>query len=98
MSFLATLRRSTWLSGALLLALGAGIVAPLGWFLGLRAWPLYVGLLVAAILAMGWLERLWMRRPARPAPRLPSKFKVLPGGKRPDLRNDESADDPKWLM
>jgi hypothetical protein len=98
MSLLARLRRSTWLSGALLLALAAGIVAPLGWLLGLRSWPPYVGLLVAALLVMGWLERLWVRRPVRPAPRLPSRFKVLPGGKRNDLSPDESTDSPRWLM
>jgi len=98
MSFLAALRQSTWLSGALLLALCAGVVAPFGWFVGLRSWPFYAGLLAGALLVAGWLERLWMRRPARPAPRLPSKFKVLKGGKAPDLRDDESRDDPKWLM
>jgi 4-hydroxybenzoate polyprenyltransferase len=98
MTFLTTLRRSTWLAGALLLLLCAGIAAPLGWIAGLRSWPFYVGLLAAALLLAGWVERLWMRRPVRRAPPLPSKFKVLPGGKASDLRQDESADNPKWLM
>lgn len=95
---LSKLRQSTWLSGALLLALAVGIAAPVGALLGFRSWPFYVGLVVGAVLVMGWLERLWARRPVDTRARARSKLKVLPGGRGFELHEDEPSDKPRWLM
>ena len=54
-------RGAPWLSGALLLLLSVGLVAPAAWALGLRRWPFYVGLLAALLLLQGSLERLWQQ-------------------------------------
>ena len=99
MRALAKLRQTPWVAGALLLVLAAGIAAPLGHALGLRSWPFYVGLVVAALLLMGWVERLWKRRPLPLPPRTQGKFKVLRGGKGYDInKKDDSTDNPRWLM
>ncbi len=98
MRALAKLRQTPWMAGLLLLVLAAGISAPLGYALGLRSWPFYVGLVVAALLLMGWVERLWKRRPVSLPPRFHGKFKVLPGGKGYDIKKDDATDNPRWLM
>ena len=75
MPTLSRLRRAPWLGGAVLLALAAGLVAPLALAVGLRGWPFYAGLGAGLILLFGAIERLWQRRPqAR------SRFVVLRGG------------------
>ena len=56
-------RRAPWLGGAVLLALAAGLVAPLAYALGSSRWPLYAGLGAGLILLFGAIERLWQRRP-----------------------------------
>jgi hypothetical protein len=106
------LRRSPWLAGLLLLALAAALVAPVAWHLGLRRWPIHLGLLAILLLLFGTAERLWqsvagswyrrslarMRAAARP-------FRVLPGGKGRRKGNghdhdlDQGHDDgPRWVM
>ena len=95
---LAKLRKAPWFAGALLLILAAGIVSPLGYALGVRSWPFYVGLVAGALLLMGWVERVWKRRPVSLAPRSRTKFKLLAGGRKPDLSQDDSNDNPRWLM
>ena len=103
MPTLSRLRRAPWLGGALLLALAAGLVAPLALALGLRGWPLYAGLGAGLLLVFGALERLWQRRPL-PRPKRAadrSRFRVVPGGKgnghANDVKDDE-GDKPRWLM
>jgi fatty acid desaturase len=101
---LTRLRRAPWLAGALLLALAAGLVAPLAYTLGWSRWPLLAGLGAGLILLFGGLERLWQRRPL-PRPRRATghaRFRVLPGGKGNghdhDSTKDDGGDKPRWVM
>ncbi len=91
-----------WLSGALLLLLSVGLVAPAAWALGLRRWPFYVGLLAALLLLQGSLERLWQRRATTRPPKARRRFRVVPGrkgnGKSYDLAADDSTDKQRWPM
>ena len=103
MVLFARLRRAPWLSGALLLALVAGLTAPAAWALGVSRWPLLVGLAAGLVLLFGRLERLWQRRPLprrrRVAERL--RFRVVPGGKGNGHSHDSTDDDgekPRWVM
>ena len=104
MPTLTRLRRAPWLAGALLLALAAGLVAPLAYTLGWSRWPLLAGLGAGLILLFGGLERLWQRRPLprphREADR--TRFRVLPGGKgnghAKDSTKDDGGDKPRWVM
>ncbi len=104
MSLLPKLRRAPWVSGAVLLALAAGITTPVAYALGVRRWPLVVGLAAALLLLFGAAERLWQRRPLprphRAASRL--RFRVVPGGKGNGHPHDDTTDDdgekPRWLM
>lgn len=101
---LSRLRRAPWLGGALLLALAAGLVAPLAYALGPGRWPVLVGLGAGLILVFGVLERLWQRRPLprrhRAADR--TRFRVVPGGKgnghAHDSNKDDGGDKPRWVM
>ena len=101
---LSRLRRAPWLGGALLLALAAGLVAPLAYSLGWRRWPLLVGLGAGLILLFGGLERLWQRRPLPRPHRVAdrSRFRVVPGGKgnghAHDAKKDDDGDKPRWVM
>ena len=104
MPTLSRLRRAPWLGGALLLALAAGLLAPLAYALGPRGWPLLAGLGAGLILLFGALERLWQRRPL-PRPKRAagrSRFRVLPGGKgnghAHDSTHDDGGDKPRWMM
>jgi hypothetical protein len=91
-----------WLGGVLLLALAAGLVAPLAYALGPSGWPFLVGLGAGVILLFGALERLWQRRPLprphRAADR--TRLRVLPGGKGNghDSTKDDGGDKPRWVM
>ncbi len=102
MTALDKLRRAPWLSGALVLALVAAMVAPLGLRLGARYWYLYVGLGAALLLLFGRIERIWKSRSAPRAPRARGKLRVLLGGrgngKDVDLAKDETTDGQRWLM
>ena len=104
MTLLSRLRHSPWLAGALLLALAAGIVAPLAVWLGWRRWPLLVGLAAGVLLLLGGVERLWQRRPLPRRTRMVDRrrFRVVPGGKgnghAQDLHEDDHGDKPRWLM
>jgi hypothetical protein len=104
MPTLSRLRRAPWLGGAVLLALAAGLVAPLALALGLRGWPFYAGLGAGLILLFGAIERSWQRRPL-PRPKRPAgrgRFRILPGGKgnghTDDQPGDDEGDKPRWLM
>jgi hypothetical protein len=101
---LSRLRRSPWLGGAVLLALAAGLAAPLAFALGWRRWPLSVGLAAGLLLAFGGLERLWQLRPLPRRHRVADRrrFRVVPGGKGNGHDHDSTTDDegekPGWLM
>jgi hypothetical protein len=104
MPSLSRLRRAPWLGGALLLALAAGLLAPLGHVLGPGRWPLLAGLGAGLILLFGGLERLWQRRPL-PRPHRATgrtRLRVLPGGKgnghAKDSTKDDGGDKPRWVM
>jgi len=104
MPTLSRLRRAPWLGGALLLALAAGLVAPLAYTLGPGRWPLLAGLGAGLLLLFGGLERLWQRRPL-PRPKRAAdrtRFRVLPGGKgnghAHDSTKDDGGDKPRWMM
>jgi hypothetical protein len=103
MPLLTRLRRAPWLGGALLLALAAFLVAPVAYALGLRRWPLLVGLAAGIVLLFGGMERLWLRRPLprrhRAAER--RRFRVVPGGKGNGHDHETTDDDgekPRWVM
>ena len=103
MSLLARLRRAPWLGGAVLLALAVGLTAPVAYALGVRRWPLLVGLAAVLLLLFGAVERLWQRRPLprpqRAAGRL--RFRVVPGGKgngRDPDAGDDDGEKPRWVM
>ncbi len=102
MTTLEKLRRAPWLSGALLLVLAGGMVAPLGLRLGGRYWALYAGLGASLLLLFGWMERIWKGRGAPRPPRARGKLRMLPGGrgngKDIDLAKDETTDGQRWLM
>jgi O-antigen/teichoic acid export membrane protein len=93
-------RRSWWPGGALLIT--AAVVAVVsGVALHIRSWAWYVGFGAAAILAIGWAERLWTkRRVPPPASRIRGKLKVIQGGKAApyDLEKDHSTDTQRYLM
>jgi hypothetical protein len=75
------------------------IAGVLGAALGLRTWPPYLGFALGALLAIGWIERLWAKRSQPPpAPRVRSKLKVIRGGKSYDLEKDDSTDGQRYLM
>jgi hypothetical protein len=94
-----TLQRPSWLPGAAVLSGAAGLALAVGLAAGVRAWPLYVGLLVGFVFAVGWIEELWSRRRV-PAPRRSrAKLKVIQGGKHDyDLADDDSTDSQRYLM
>lgn len=95
-----TLRRALWLPGVAVLAAAVGIGSVLGVSVGARAWPWYLGLILAALLAIGWVERLWAaRRQKGAAPRARTRLKVIRGGKLDyDLEKDQTTDNQRWLM
>jgi hypothetical protein len=92
--------RRSWLPGGALLVAAIAVACGAGYALGVRAWPWYIGFAAAAILAIGWAERLWMRRSAPAPPRSRGKLKVLQGGKAApyDLEKDHSTDSQRYLM
>ena len=100
MSRFLTTRLSLWLPGVAALAAAIGIAALLGLAAGVRAWPWYLGLVLAALLAIGWHERFRARRQAAPPrPRSRGKLKIVRGGKAGyDLAQDDSTDHQKYMM
>jgi membrane protein implicated in regulation of membrane protease activity len=104
MPSLSRLGRTPWLAGALLLALAAGLAAPIFYFLGPGRWPLFVGMAAALLLVFGAVARRWQSRPL-PRPRRSkdrSRFRLVPGGKGNGHAHDDpagdSGDEPRWLM
>jgi hypothetical protein len=102
MSALQKLRRAPWLSGALVLLLVGGLVAPLALRLGSRYWAYYAGLAALLLLAFGWLEKMLKALSAPRPPRARGKLRVVRGGRGNgedvDLAEDETTDGQRWLM
>ena len=93
-------RRRSWLPGGVLLLAAVALAGAAGFALGVRSWPWYVGFAAAALLAIGWVERTWIRRTVPPPARLRGKLKVIQGGKAAayDLAKDNSTDSQRYLM
>ncbi len=87
-----------WLPGALMLALAVGAGVGAGLVLGIRSWALHLGLVLAAVLVMGALDRLRERRAASPSPRQKRRLRIIQGGKAYDLEGDDSTKDQRYLM
>ena len=103
MNPLGRLRRTPWLSGALVLVLALGMLGPAIYAFGFRRWPLYLGLLAMLLLTFGAVERLWRHRRARRGRRSPRQnLRIVPGGKGNghtyDLDGDDTTDKQRWLM
>jgi len=65
----------------------------------MRSWAPYLGLAALVVLAMGWLERMWMARAVPPPPRNRGKLKVIRGGKAEyDLAEDDTTNNQRYLM
>jgi hypothetical protein len=92
--------RRSWLPGGALVVAAVLVAALAGFALGVHSWPWYLGFAAAAILALGWVERVWMRRSTPAPPRSRGKLKVLQGGKAApyDLEKDNSTDSQRYLM
>ncbi|HVR70337.1 MAG TPA: hypothetical protein VMT87_05775 [Vicinamibacteria bacterium] len=92
--------RRSWLPGGALLIAAVLVAVLSGLGLGLRSLPWYLGFTAAAVLGIGWAERLWVRRTVPPPPRLRGKLKVIQGGKAApyDLETDSSTDSQRYLM
>jgi protein-S-isoprenylcysteine O-methyltransferase Ste14 len=92
--------RRSWLPGGALLVAAVLVAGLSGFALGVRSWPWYVGFAAAAILAIGWAERVWTRRRAPAPARIRGKLKVIQGGKAApyDLAKDHSTDSQRYLM
>ncbi|HVR69625.1 MAG TPA: hypothetical protein VMT87_02165 [Vicinamibacteria bacterium] len=93
------LPRASWVPGALVLAAAAALALAGGMVLGARHWPLYLGLGLGGLLAVGWAEAIWTKH-RKPAPkRGRAKLKVIRGGKHDyDLEGDDSTDGQRYLM
>jgi hypothetical protein len=94
-----TTRRSEWLPGVAILSVAVCVAGLVGGAVGARSWSVYVGLAVAVVLVMGWIER---RRATVPAPaprRRRTRLRVVETAKSPyDLEKDHSTDDQKYVM
>ena len=89
----------SWVPGAVLLGAAAVAAGLAGLALGIRSWVLYLGLAALVVLAMGWLERVWMARAAPAPPKTRGKLKVIRGGKSEyDLAEDDSTNNQRYLM
>jgi hypothetical protein len=89
---------SQWLPGGLLLLAAAVAGTGLAFLVGARHWAFYLGAVLAALLALGFAEKLLARRAAGSSPRLRRRLKVIQGGKAYDLSNDDSTDSQRYLM
>jgi hypothetical protein len=100
MSRFLTTRRSEWLPGLAILCVAVCVAGLVGGSIGARSWATYVGLAVAVILVLGWIERrrATLAAPA-PKPRPRTRLRVIEGGKTGfDLEKDHSTDDQKYVM
>jgi protein-S-isoprenylcysteine O-methyltransferase Ste14 len=92
--------RRSWMPGGALLVAAVLVAGLCGLALHVRSWPWYLGFTAVAILALGWGERMWVRRTAPAPPRSRGKLKVIQGGKATpyDLEKDHSTDSQRYLM
>jgi hypothetical protein len=95
--------RRSWQPGAALLVASIAVAGLAGFALGVRSMAWYGGFAAAALLLMGWVEKLRAgRRAAAPAPsKIRGKLKVIEGGKARtpyDLEKDKTTDSQRYLM
>ncbi len=93
--------RRSWGPGAAFIVAALVVAGATGYALGVRSWAWYAGFTAAALLSMGWIERLLTRKAAPPVPRLRGKLKVIEGGKARttyDLEKDKTTDSQRYLM
>jgi protein-S-isoprenylcysteine O-methyltransferase Ste14 len=92
--------RRSWMPGGALLIAAVLVAGLCGFALRVQSWPWYVGFTAVAILAIGWVERMWVRRSVPVPPRSRGKLKVIQGGKATpyDLEKDHSTDSQRYLM
>jgi len=97
---LLTTRRAEWVPGLAILGTSVGISALIGVSLGLRSWPIYLGLLATVLLGVGALERFLERRRPLAPPRRRSKLRVIRSGQPSpvDLESDASTKSQRYLM
>ena len=97
MARLLTTRRAEWLPGVALLGLGVGLGAVLGFS---RAWALFLGLVVGALVTSWLVGRVRRRRqpPAADDEQAAERLKLIRGGRDYDLSRDDSTDEQRWLM
>ena len=89
----------SWMPGTALLLAAAVAAGLAGLALGFRTWTPYLGLAAIVVLAMGWLERVWMGRQVPAPPKSRGRLKVIRGGKPEyDLEADESTNNQRYLM
>jgi O-antigen/teichoic acid export membrane protein len=98
MAPLPSSRPASWVPATALLGAATLAGVAVAWSLGARAWWAYLGLVLAALLGIGFVERLWLQRKA-PRPPRGRGLKVIPGGKAGlDLENDDPEHRQRWLM
>ena len=93
-------RRSLWAPGLVVIGVSIGVAAMLGITSGGRTWPLWIAFLVAAIAAVGWLDRRLHPAEEEPPAAEPERRRPRPGtgGKVYDLEQDRSTDKQRYLM
>ena len=86
-----------WMPGVAVLLLLVNLGAILGGGLGLRFWPVFLGLALAGLGALGWLVHT-RRLDAAPTARRPRGQRRREADEKYDLETDTSTDEQRWLM
>jgi len=100
MSRFLTTRRAEWQPGVAILCVAVCVAGLVGGSIGAHSWTTYVGLAVAVILVLAWIERRRATVPSpAPKPRHRTQLRMIEGGKTGyDLEKDHTTDDQKYVM
>lgn len=85
-----------WMPAVAVFLLLVNLGAILGGGLGLRFWPVFLGLALAGLVVLGWLVHS-RRLGETPSPRRPRGSRRRETDKY-DLESDTSTDEQRWLM